>query len=57
MTERFMLSRRDLLRTSAAGAALGLASAAFPIRRAFAASATVGFIYVGPKDDYGYNQA
>ncbi|TIM61752.1 MAG: BMP family ABC transporter substrate-binding protein, partial [Mesorhizobium sp.] len=52
-----MLSRRDLLKTSAAGAALGLASASFPISRAFAAAVTVGFIYVGPKDDYGYNQA
>ncbi|TIU17972.1 MAG: twin-arginine translocation signal domain-containing protein, partial [Mesorhizobium sp.] len=57
MTDRFLLSRRQLLKTSAAGAALGLASAAFPVSRAFAASATVGFIYVGPKDDYGYNQA
>ena len=57
MTDRFMLSRRQLLKTSAAGAALGLASAAFPVSRAFAAAATVGFIYVGPKDDYGYNQA
>ncbi|AZO18600.1 MULTISPECIES: BMP family ABC transporter substrate-binding protein [unclassified Mesorhizobium] len=57
MTGKFMLSRRDLLKTSAAGAALGLASAAFPIRAARAAAATVGFIYVGPKDDYGYNQA
>ncbi|TIX36922.1 MAG: twin-arginine translocation signal domain-containing protein, partial [Mesorhizobium sp.] len=26
MSERFMVSRRDLLKTSAAGAALGLAS-------------------------------
>ncbi|TGV74139.1 twin-arginine translocation signal domain-containing protein, partial [Mesorhizobium sp. M00.F.Ca.ET.149.01.1.1] len=57
MTGKFMLSRRDLLKTSAAGAALGLAPAAFPIRAARAAAATVGFIYVGPKDDYGYNQA
>ncbi|TJX50108.1 MAG: BMP family ABC transporter substrate-binding protein, partial [Mesorhizobium sp.] len=57
MTARFTLNRRDLLKTSAVGAALGLVSASFPIRRAFAASATVGFIYVGPKDDYGYNQA
>ena len=57
MTDRFMLSRRQLLRTSAAGAALGLASATFPIHRALAASATVGFIYVGPKDDYGHTQA
>ena len=57
MTHKFMLSRRQLLKTSAAGAALGLASSALPFRAAFAASATVGFIYVGPKDDYGYNQA
>lgn len=57
MTDRFMLNRRQLLKTSAAGAALGLTSASFPISRAFAAAAAVGFIYVGPKDDYGYNQA
>jgi len=48
--------RRDILKTlGAAGAAAssvgwaGLASAQAPI--------TVGFIYVGPKDDFGYNQA
>ena len=57
MTARLTLNRRELLKTSVAGAALGLASASFPISRALAASATVGFIYVGPKDDYGYNQA
>jgi basic membrane protein A len=53
----FSLTRRRLLQTSAAGAALGLAGSALPLRHAFAASATLGFIYVGPKDDYGYNQA
>ena len=37
MTDRFMLSRRQLLKTSAAGAALGLASSALPFRAAFAA--------------------
>jgi simple sugar transport system substrate-binding protein len=57
MIDRLMLSRRQLLKTSAAGAALGLASSVLPFRPAFAAAATVGFIYVGPKDDYGYNQA
>jgi len=48
-------SRRELLKAGAAGAAL----TAFgqPVSRAFAADLTVGFIYVGPKDDYGYNQA
>ncbi len=56
MTNRFMLSRRQILKTSAAGAAWHRASA-LPFRSAFAAEATIGFIYVGPKDDYGYNQA
>ena len=46
-------NRRDVLKAlGAAGGALAwptLASAQSPI--------TVGFIYVGPKDDYGYNQA
>jgi basic membrane protein A len=57
MFESFSLSRRQLLKTGAAGAALGVASSILPIRAAFAASATIGFIYVGPKDDFGYNQA
>jgi len=57
MTDRFMLSRRQLLKTSAAGAALGVVSSMLPFSSALAASATIGFIYVGPKDDYGYNQA
>ena len=52
MTDPF-LSRRRLL---AGTAALGLAG--LPVLRAKAAGKlTVGFIYVGPKDDYGYNQA
>jgi basic membrane protein A len=57
MTDRFMLSRRQLLKTSAAGAALGAVSSMLSFSAARAASATIGFIYVGPKDDYGYNQA
>src|SRR5215475_2160544 len=47
------ISRRHLLQGSAAltlGAAAG-------IRPAFAADTTIGFIYVGSRDDYGYNQA
>lgn len=48
-------SRRTLLQ--AAGAA-GLVSAAGLPLRAFAQSPiTVGVIYVGPRDDFGYNQA
>jgi basic membrane protein A len=47
------ISRRSLLQGSAA---LAL-STSMPIERALAATTTVGFIYVGSRDDYGYNQA
>jgi basic membrane protein A len=57
MNRKFSIDRRQFLKTSAAGAALGIAGAPVTLRSAFAASATIGFIYVGPKDDYGYNQA
>jgi len=57
MAGKFTLSRRQLLKSTAAGAALSLGSSLVP-RGAFAAAPlTVGFIYVGPKDDYGYNQS
>jgi simple sugar transport system substrate-binding protein len=56
MPDRHAPSRRRLLKTSAR-AALSLAAAAALPRLGRAASATVGFIYVGPRDDYGYNQA
>jgi simple sugar transport system substrate-binding protein len=52
---RATLSRRDLLRGTLA---LGAAGALAP--RAAAAAAkpvTVGFVYVGPKNDFGWNQA
>ncbi|MBV8924527.1 MAG: BMP family ABC transporter substrate-binding protein, partial [Bradyrhizobium sp.] len=47
------ISRRRLLQGSAA---LTLGSA-LSVRRAAAADTTIGFIYVGSRDDYGYNQA
>ena len=47
------ISRRRLLQ---GGAALTLGSA-LGGRSAFAADTTIGFIYVGSRDDYGYNQA
>jgi simple sugar transport system substrate-binding protein len=47
------ISRRHLLQGSAA-LSLG---AAFGARPARAADTTIGFIYVGSRDDYGYNQA
>jgi basic membrane protein A len=55
MSDRFAVSRRDVMRGLAAGTAL--ASTGFGLRPAFAKELVVGFIYVGPKDDYGYNQA
>src|ERR1700733_7675087 len=47
------ISRRHLLQ---GGAALSLGTA-FGACQAFAADTTIGFIYVGSRDDYGYNQA
>jgi basic membrane protein A and related proteins len=47
------ISRRHLLQ---GGAALTLGSA-LGVRSAAAAGMTAGFIYVGSRDDYGYNQA
>ena len=52
-----LVSRRQLLKHTGAGLALGLATSSLPMRSALAAATTIGFIYVGPKDDYGYNQA
>jgi basic membrane protein A and related proteins len=47
------ISRRRLLQGSAALTV----GAAFGARPAAAADTTIGFIYVGSRDDYGYNQA
>jgi len=47
------ISRRRLLQ---GGAAL-TASAVTGLRPALAAETTIGFVYVGSRDDYGYNQA
>ena len=47
------ISRRRVLQGTAA---LTLGTG-LPLRRAIAAETTVGFIYVGSRDDYGYNQA
>src|SRR5215468_8044330 len=49
------MSRRDILKTLGG---LGVAGALAGRGRAFAADKlVVGVIYVGPRDDYGYNQA
>ena len=49
-------SRRTFLKSSAGVAGAAALGTALP-GRAFAADLSVGFIYVGPKDDFGYNQA
>jgi simple sugar transport system substrate-binding protein len=54
MTDLKNLSRRTIVQGLGAGAALtatGVPALAAP------KAVTIGFIYVGPKDDYGYNQA
>ena len=57
MSQKTFPSRRKVIRMIAAsGAALPLASA-LPLRPAFAKDVVIGFIYVGPRDDFGYNQA
>lgn len=49
-------SRRSFLKTT--GALVASAAMPFSMRTALAAGKlTVGFVYVGAKDDYGYNQA
>src|SRR6202521_3925399 len=51
------LNRRDVLKRLGAAGVVG-ALAPFGIRAALAADKlVVGVIYVGPRDDYGYNQA
>lgn len=58
MTAYTALTRRKFLGTSAALAGGSAMGGVFGAKAAFAQTPlTVGFIYVGPKDDFGYNQA
>ncbi|KZM49427.1 BMP family ABC transporter substrate-binding protein [Labrenzia sp. OB1] len=52
---KFDLSRRSLLQSSAAG--LAVLSTTGLSRLAHAGNLTVGIVYVGPRDDFGWNQA
>lgn len=54
MQSRNIVSRRTILKAAAAAGAIGAAS---PLRKAWAADLVVGALYVGPKTDYGWNQA
>src|SRR6202043_3074908 len=49
----FKISRREFLE----GTAAGLMMAGTGGRAAFAADITLGIVYVGPRDDFGWNQA
>ncbi|EBA10361.1 BMP family ABC transporter substrate-binding protein [Sagittula stellata] len=51
----FLTRRRFLSTTAGMAGATALGGLAMPARAA--GGLTVGFIYVGPRDDYGYNQA
>lgn len=52
MSDTFKIGRRGLLAGASGAAAMGLAGTAHAQK-----PLVVGFIYVGPRDDYGYNQA
>ena len=57
MADQHRLSRRTLLHTMTAAGALGALGAGLPWKPALAKDLVVGFVYVGPRDDFGYNQA
>lgn len=57
MTKLLCMNRRNFLQTSAAGLAASTLPGLVASPARAQAALTVGFIYVGPKDDYGYNQA
>ena len=54
---QFKLSRRSLLKSGAALGAAGLTTGILPMSQALGADLTVGIVYVGPRDDFGWNQA
>ena len=57
MSERGGMSRRSVLKMMAAASTAGAATGSWPAGRGFAAARlVVGAAYVGPKDDYGWNQ-
>ncbi len=57
MTQYSGLTRRTLLQGVGLGGAALAVGSQFRPAPARAGDLTIGFIYVGPKDDYGYNQA
>ena len=54
---KLILNRRSLLKSAAAAGALTVAPSIGRFGAAEAAGLTIGIIYVGPRDDFGWNQA
>lgn len=54
--QRVPFSRRDFIRTAGAAGAAGLMTSA-STRAMAAGEVTIGIVYVGPRDDFGWNQA
>ena len=57
MIDDRQFNRRGFLKSGASLVGLAAAGSLLPLSAARAAPLTVGFIYVGAKDDFGYNQA
>ena len=57
VASRFMPNRRSLLRTAALGGLAASTGLLLPRRAHAAGTLTVGWVYVGPKNDFGFNQA
>lgn len=50
-------NRRDALKGLALFGAAGLVTGVLPVRFARAGDVTAGFVYIGPRDDWGWNQS
>ena len=57
MSQKKYPSRRRVISMMAAAGAVAPFASALPFRPAHAKDLVIGFIYVGPRDDFGYNQA
>jgi simple sugar transport system substrate-binding protein len=51
------LNRRDALKRMALLGAAGLVPGLLPVRSARAADLAAGFVYIGPREDWGWNQS
>ena len=57
MSKQWTPTRRGFLKSAGGMAGATALASTLPMSTALASTLTVGFIYVGPKDDFGYNQA